>query len=696
MIGQFFLIQQDQAWTLWVGLTFFSVAAFLWIRGLGDLSERAEPELTKGQETALFTAILLVGLFFRAYHLGQYPPGLYSDAAKQGLGALRILHEGWNPFQEPDQYLGGSLASGFYELALWFRFFSPTPLSLLWGTVMLSLLAFPFFYYFFRRLSGPGVALTALFIFATMRWDLTYARGGHPATDYPLYLFGTLAFFLSALRTGSRAAFAAFILFAACGCYSYEAFVAVFPALAVFVLYEYRQDPSILRKDPWFRVGGLVLFVGLTFPAWRLHWERRGFGAVYDRMDLPVIGSHHGWMGLADRFLSNFLMYNRQGDLWFYHNIPGHRLLDDLTGVLWILGLAMALFSLRKPASFYSLTAWGFLALPAILSPYPPHASRALGDAGFVAFFAAWALMTLSHWIGSWFSSSQLVRTLLLVLGLGTIAALNFWTYFQVQAKDLFIWRDEGWAATRVGERIAASKGEEIYLASRFWEHYDILFQTYGKDLPIHLFPGAADLPHPSGKGLLFILDEGKSGTLHWLEGLYPGGVTEKDLDNEGRPLAYFYRVPPGGTQASLLAYQRSSQGLTGAYFQGEVGSGNPVASRRDALINFTFRNDFPLPGSPLLFAHWTGALIVPAAGNYRFLGLTTDECRLSLDRKEVFNQGNQGSKEIFLKKGPHPLDLYFEKTSGTDRALSLLWKKPGDEKYEVIPSAAYFSGTSK
>lgn len=693
-LGQVFLVRQETAWTLFPGLALFGAAAFLWARSLSRMGpgDRKEQALSPRLEAALFLGILLVALFFRAYHLGQYPPGLYSDAARQGYGALRILHEGWGPFQEPDLYLGGSLSSGFYELALWFRFFPATPLGLLWGSVTLSLLAFPFLYWFFRQLAGARVALTALFLFGVMRWDVTYAQGAHPAVDYPFYLFGTLACWLATMRIGSRWAFGAFILFAAGGCYSYEAFVAVFPALAVLGSYEYRRDPSVLRRDLGFRAGGVALFVALTLPAWKLHWARGGFGAVYDRMRMLAPGTPPD-LGTPFRLLNHLLMYNRHGDLWFYHNIPGHRMLDDGTGLLWVLGLAMALVTFRKPASFYSLVPWAFLALPAILSPYPPHASRALGCAGFVAFFAALSLTALARNLGPFLSKTH-GTALLLGLGLVPIAALNAWTYFGVQARDLSVWRDEGWAATRAGERIGRAGDDEVYVAPRFFRHYDVLFQSYGRRL--HPFPGAEDLPKPSGKGMLFVLDEGKAGTLEWMREIYPGGGIEKALDQDGRPMALFYRVPPGIPAAALEAYQRSAQGLTASYYFHGTGKGGPDLTRREALINFTFRGDFPAPDASPFTAHWSGTLVVPATGPYRFLGLTTDDGRLFLDGKKVWEKGTMDPPKVRLKKGPHRLELDFVKAQGKDAALSLLWQGPGEGKYGIVPASAYRTGTTK
>jgi len=61
----------------------------------------------------------------------------------------------------------------------------------------------------------------------------------------------------------------------------------------------------------------------------------------------------------------------------------------------------------------------------------------------------------------------------------------------------------------------------------------------------------------------------------------------------------------------------------------------------------------------------------------------------MRLDGKEALKEANRDSDRIFLRKGPHFIGLYFQKLSGTDTALTLLWQKPGDLKYEVVPYSA-------
>lgn len=700
-LGQFFLVQQDKPWTLFVGALGFMVAVPLLLNGLkagGGKKEAKTQPLSPAAEAFCLVSIFLLAIFLRLYRLDQFPPGLLPDMAKQGLGAMKILHEGWNPFREPEIYLGGSMASFFYWLALGFKFFGPSYPHILFTSVFLSLLAFPFIYWSFRQLAGPRVALLSLFFLAVMRWHLTYSRDGHPAVDFPLYVFGALSFWLWALKSGKKWALLALFLFLAAGCYSYEAFLPFLPVMILYGIYEYRQTPGEFRENFFTLLSGAALFLALTWPVWELHSRRKAFGAV--NLPLAIGGEiqNHGLGYLWRHLWETLLMFNRSGDSWFFNNIPHHRMLDDVTGILLVLGVAFALTRWRERENFYGLTGWAFFLLPAFLSVDAAHASRAFGSTPFTAFLAALLLekvMVKIHLSGAkakpWLAPSLLAAILALCL------LQNFQVYFGSQAKAWDSWKGYGWEATLVGETIRkdADRGE-YYLSPSYFNHLTVLFLGYSQFSHLHelrLPEGLSLPPLPPDRDAFFFLPSGQTGLLHLLESLYPGGGTEKAVDPEGRVLVYTYRVPAAKVdQGRTLAgkFLKSDFGLRGEYWKTLGGKTPPVLIHRDALVNFTFRNDFPLDPAPPFSAQWKGVLEVPSAGSYRFLALATDEAQMLLDDKTVLTRANTESGELLLGKGPHKIILFFQKSSGTDTALSLAWKKQGEPKYEVVPASAF------
>jgi len=127
--------------------------------------------------------------------------------------------------------------------------------------------------------------------------------------------------------------------------------------------------------------------------------------------------------------------------------------------------------------------------------------------------------------------------------------------------------------------------------------------------------------------------------------------------------------------------------GLRGIYtIQSPEGKAMSI-SRMDPVLNFTFRNDFPVVHFPPLLVHWDGTLEISQDGKFNFLELTTDKGTLSIDGKIVLDGRNNISDAVFLTRGPHRIKVSFEKVSGIDTAFSLLWKRSADQKFEVVPA---------
>ncbi len=700
-MGQWFLIQQDKTWSVWIGLALFGISIFFFLTPLNikaDYPQSPSP-LSRRVEFLCLALILMVALYFRFYRLDQFPPCLYTDSAKQGYGALRILNEGWNPFNEPDLYLGGNMVTLFYWLALWFRFFTPTPIHLYWGSIVISLLAFPMIYVAFRKLAGSRIALLSIFFLAVMRWNVTYSREAHPAVDLPLYLFGVLATWLWAVDSGKKGAFLVFIIFLAGGCYSYEAFVAFLPAILLFFLYELRLNNVKLKNNLTFYLTYLAIFILLTYPVWLLHFHRRTFGAVYDHF--PKSFSYFYDQGLlkylGSHFFSALLMFNREGDSWFFHNLPNHRMLDDVTGVFLILGLGFILSRFNKRAYFYGFTSFFCLLLPAILSPTPIHASRAYGVTPFVAFLAACGLEKTLEGLQNLNRNHKIPWPgIFVVLTLSVCAWQNYQVYFEKQAKDLEPWKKLGWKATLAAQKVHENGAlTNNFLDSDLCGSYAVLFLDYDLLAQIH----EMKLPEnmvlegiPEQKTCLFV-EGGHLGKLSLFQYLYPGGTLEILRSPDNDILEYVYHLNSENLEKGRIGaikFLNSDYGLRGTYITSTDPSSKPVLVQYDPLINFISRFDFPLRNFPPLRALWEGRLVINQKGSYRFLALASDSTILKIDGKVLLQKENEESQDFFLEVGNHQLELDFQKKDGFDSILNLLWRKPGDEKFVVIPFSVF------
>jgi len=144
---------------------------------------------------------------------------------------------------------------------------------------------------------------------------------------------------------------------------------------------------------------------------------------------------------------------------------------------------------------------------------------------------------------------------------------------------------------------------------------------------------------------------------------------------------------------------KEGENGLLVEYFNNRELEGEPVFSRIDKQIHFSWENDSPVPGivnDDLFSARWTGKMISPGSGIYE-LGLVTDNgCRLYLDGKLVIDSwivdkaSALRSIYVELKKGQqYDIQVEFFENVGTCEAhLGLDYYGQGDEIEQAIAAA--------
>lgn len=172
-----------------------------------------------------------------------------------------------------------------------------------------------------------------------------------------------------------------------------------------------------------------------------------------------------------------------------------------------------------------------------------------------------------------------------------------------------------------------------------------------------------------------------RRGLLDLLKLEFPHGQEQSLRDWDGRTLVYGYQVP----LSDLQAFHGWNRGLKGTYLQSSQWTAQPLTVRWDPVLNFTYKGDFPFTDYPPFRIRWTGSLRVEKAGDYQFQVLTTDSGQLWLDGKPVPLE-----KPLRLAAKAHALRLDFEKDGGDSMALHLVWKKPEEPNWEVVPATAF------
>lgn len=613
------------------------------------------------------------------------------------MTAIRISLGDYLPFWDLFHHFSPvGIATIYYFLAFWFKLFHPSLIHFFLGSVFLGMASLPLLYFFYRRLAGVPVAMAGIFFLAAMRWHWTYSRDGHPAVEVPLYIGMALVSWIYAVDSMKKWAFLPAGMALAAGLYSYQDLKVLPCLLLIYTFYEWRRCAPFRRKE--FLRNAMVYFGAFSvfsIPIFRLMIQWHGIGYREEELvAFPLVLREKGWFrGVWDQVIGTAFAFNRAGDTWFYHNIPGHRMLDDVTGILFVLGLGYALFRFKERSSFYAIM--GFLAfcLPAFLSVNPNHASRLMGTVPFIVLLCAESLVVLYGAFSA--VAGKFKHFLAPALGLVLIFCVyeNFRDYFWIQARNEACWLVNGGAsASWIGNAIANDQEDDTYLVcSRFYGHFDIGFLAFSRldrIFPLSL-PQSMDLKDlPKGKGVCLALDQGHTGVLGLFQSLYPGGNLKTLRTPQGVSVAYFYRIPAEEVEHSRgMAGLPRDFGLEGTYRALDSRGGRRTLRQVDPILNFTFRNDFPLRNFPPLDVRWKGWLTALRGGNYRFLILTTDRGGLELDGKSILSPDEVSSGVVRLSKGRHRIAANFQKASGKDAAFTLAWEKPGDTCFEVIPT---------
>lgn len=681
------MVQNHESFSLVLASLFYGLSLYAWFTAFKAHKPLflKEKTLSPKLEWTLFGSILLLALFLRVYRLGAIPSGIYLDASGPALYALKMLHEGFHPpFMLPAFAANPSYL--VYLLAFWFHWFSPNQVNLFLFYVVLAVGALPLIYWTFRQLTDSRIALLSLYFIAVMRWHLVFSRIGFRGIQVPFYMFGTLAFFLYGLKQGKSWPFIVSALFLTGGLYTYQAFKA-FPLLMLILLvYEYRQNPKHLKSltKPLFI--SAVLCAVLTFPLVRYAVQQGSLGTRESQIFIgKEVVQEKSLRPLVEKVVQTALMFNRKGEEQPRHNYQDHRILDDVTGIFFVLGLAFALWKFKQRPYFYAVSGFLVMSLPGLLSSEETQSHRMLGALPFVAFFAATAVLAWQKGMEGRFPKARPWLQGLLVGLLLFAAGENLKTYFVDQAGDYDCWRDFNIEASTVGKTVIEHPDTVYYLAPAFYQHFTVQYLDYFESSRVH----PLDLGHMNNLPLdnhlskvCFVLDEGKGPTLEFLKGLYPGGQEEPFKDRYGKTLIFFYSVPGPLKPFFFKGLERWQK----------YGMAPDVTGPADLdpLINFTNIADLGADHPPVE-DFWKGKIYISKGGTYDFVLLTHEEGEFFLDGKKVV--GPQGGEGVVpLAAGWHSLLLHCRRESNPDVELDfhLLWKKPGDARLSVVPNEAF------
>ncbi len=133
--------------------------------------------------------------------------------------------------------------------------------------------------------------------------------------------------------------------------------------------------------------------------------------------------------------------------------------------------------------------------------------------------------------------------------------------------------------------------------------------------------------------------------------------------------------------------------GLLGQYFTNNALTGLAALTRSES-VNFSWGAGSPAPGLPVnnFSARWSGQVLAPSSGTYRFQTNSDDGVRLWVNGAQVINNWtahaatlNTSGNVTFVAGQRYDIKLEYQERSG-NAVMQLRWRLPGQTAYVAIP----------
>lgn len=671
----------------------------------------------------LLLGVLLLAAVVRFWQVDEMPFGTWYDEAFNGNLASEILN---NPAFRPIFLEADTLPSHLaYFFALSFKIFGAGVAAMRYVTAAFGVLTVLFAYLLFSRWFNQGIGLVAAFLFAVMRYDLTFSRIAMHGVTTPAFELIVLYLLDRTLERKQFADFAWLGLAIGFGLAFYTPFrlfalMIVSFLLLIVVVNLWRQ--RIAKKDtlessswawqplgPRFelqfmaRLGVLLIGIFIAISPLiqfaikhpKVFTARTSAISIFQRRDEPELAK-----ALWNNTVKHMLMFNVQGDRNGRHNWPGEPMLDPIMGALFVLGLGYGLWRWRDPTNLLMLLIFFGMTLPAILSVdfEAPQSLRAIGVMPALVYFSVLPIALLTHEFGRLFQPFDGKRglsiensviqagipdiTQLTLLSLGfvglfaAIAYLNINTYFNKQIRASDVWAQHSAAETLVSNEMLQLSGDYDFIVSAMWDNHPTVKFLTGNATNYQRWTASDRLPIVRtnlDRGVAMLFDETLLSTYNAARRLYPDAeFIEHRPPNGGGTVLYEVILTPDDL--------RAVSGVAAQYFSGRPGSGQPVKEEMLPQASVDWTGAQSLPGE--LTVSLQSTLYAPEYGSYQFRVRGAPDARLWVDEFLVENE------PVILAKGNHALRLQIPEGRGQ---AELWWQPPGAAEEQPLPGAFLF-----
>lgn len=403
-------------------------------------SLRSSKPRWRSKEYLALALIMLLAAFLRFWQLDAIPVGLSGDEGADGLGAKRILRGEELPLFITADF--GEEPMHTYLVAGSFAIWGTRLWAIRFVSAVVGILTIPVIFWLAKELFPPGdgssslIPILSAFWLATSYWHIIYSRGGLEVVTLPLFSSAIIYFLWRGLRVQRRWPFLASGLLLGASLYAYRG-----ARFLPFLLAAFFGGWLIVSRE--FRRNHLVNLVLLVVVAALVCSPLAVYAIAYPdiffarEMHVSIFNPDWGRgspvQALSTGLIKTMAMFNFQGDPQFDRN-PGRRpVLDPISSLCFIIGLAIALILWRRP-NYLLVVCWFFImALPgAFTAEALPHFHRGIGALPPLCLLCAIGVVAIKDWLEdktSW-RKAHLASWVLVSLILASTTLLSYRSYF--------------------------------------------------------------------------------------------------------------------------------------------------------------------------------------------------------------------------------------------------------------------------
>jgi hypothetical protein len=452
-----------------------------------------------------FLLVILVATSLRGPELGNVPPGLWFDEALDGQDAAAVWAPGGHfRLVYPDVFPRETIYTSLLAIAI--KFGGPEVVTLRMVSVIIGILTVALLFGLLRCELGPGPALAAAGVLATLRWHVIFSRLVFRTILLGPWLIALLWAALALRRRPNATQAIVLGLLVGGGFYTYLTWYFMLPWVAGILLWlAWLARQGVL---PWRHLALTCLAAALAFAPLGVHYLR----VPQDLLARPQAvspfakGVGAGLREITKNTRDCLLMFHVRGDHVPKHNIPlpggkyGRPALDGIQGLFFLAGLIVCVQVLRRrlPGSralAVLLPAWVGCALLATIFTQTdsPNTLRTLCAAPAVAALTGWGLFSTIQWLGR--RASPALRIAVVALIIACSGAITARAVYYDWPQRIDVWQSfNGDIADLANFAREAPTETVVYVPQYLYEHRSFQFLLLGRPdtarriLPYHDF----------------------------------------------------------------------------------------------------------------------------------------------------------------------------------------------------------------